>query len=658
LSHIARLLTEEATSFRGSGRSPETADGGQPREGQGFLDARAWSSLLVLLSLCAGIALRLLYLDADPYYYEWVGYIADEGRWVQHARSLALHGTFWGGHARELHLYLAPLFQIVHYLIFSLAGVSLWTSRIFTAVCGCAIPVLFWWRLRHRVTPQSLFLATTLLAVQPDLVELSRVAVPETVLMLFQLVVYFLIVESGTSPRRMFMAGLILLVAVAMKATVLPMLAIFSVIICFVPLTTIAAPVRWWPRLLAFWCGFAAPLAIVAPLGILDILTNSAAVPPPVAIAGDFLQLNDAFSIGLFLFSDSFSPTVNFWGLGVWLSVLAWTANRNSEIVRPLRPYLLSSTIWLGCYFVLMLVLSYFPTRYKVHILLPMAVQIAAGVSLLQRGGIKRFCASFAEGTRLSQLLRAALLSLPTASLLAPILASLVGEVGMDPTRLRSKIACFVTASIPAAYVAHCLRRNPQAIKFLLVFPLVAGLAWFLGPASGLSGSFFWPSTDTLAAPWWLSLLGSAVLAGVWTHSASIWEVAGCARSVALYAVLYFAGSLISLAPGYLHPHYSIRDASRDLGKLLANSSSVAVARAEGLFNGNTVPYRSFDRRTETEKPEVVVVGFVFRGHQEWLDQNYHIAKTYPLYVSPEYARLQPDALDSAAEATVYEKNR
>jgi len=287
-------------------------------------------------------------------------------------------------------------------------------------------------------------------------------------------------------------------------------------------------------------------------------------------------------------------------------------------------------------------------------------VQIAAGLSLLQRGGIKRFCASFAEGTQLSQLLRTGLLSLPTAALFAPILASLAVEVGVDPTRLRSRIVCYVVAAMPAAYVAHRVRRNPQAIRFLLVFPLVAGLAWFLGGASGLNRTFFWPSTDGLAleAPWWLFLLGSVVLAGVWAHSAWVWEVDGCARSATLYGALYFAGSLVGLAPGYLHPHYSIRDASRDLGELLANSASVAVARAEGLFNGNRVRYRSFDRRTEAEKPEVVVVGFVFRGHKDWLAQNYHVAKTYALYVSPEYARWQPDAADSVAEVTVYEKNR
>jgi Dolichyl-phosphate-mannose-protein mannosyltransferase len=660
LTQIARLLTEETPSLLTSDPAPGVVGEGQPREPKRSLDLFARTSPLVLVSLCVGIGLRLLYLDADPYYYEWIGYITDEGRWVQHARSLALYGILPGGHAHGLHLFLAPLFQLVHYLIFSLAGVNFWSARILTAVSGSAIPVLFCWKLRRSVTPQALLLGTTLLAVQPDLVELSRVAIPETVVMLFQLVVYFLIVEPGASSRRLFAAGLILVIGVGMKATIVPMLAIFSLLIGFAPLATSTTRAERWPHVLAFWCGFAAPAAVMAPVGFIGSLTPSSVVLPRVSIFGDFLRLNDAFSTGLFLFADSFSPTVNFWGLGVWLSVLAWTANQNGEVLRPLRPYLASSMIWLGCYFVLMLLLSYFPTRYKVHILLPMAVQTAAGLSLLQRGGIERVCASFGEGSALTQRLRSWLLSLPTAALLAPILASLASLAGTDPSRLRSKMVCLAVASIPAAFVAHRLRRNPLSIKFLMVFPLVAGLVWFLGSASGLNGSFYWPSATTAVAdwPWWISLLGSIVIAGVWARSVSVWRFDECARFVTLYALLYLAGSLFSLAPGYIDRHYSIRDASRDLGEFLANSSSVAVARAEGLFLGNTVSYESFESKMEADPPETVVVGFVFRGRKGWLDQNYHVAKTYQLYVSPEYARLQPDALDSAAVATVYQRNR
>jgi hypothetical protein len=62
----------------------------------------------------------LLYLDADPQYSEWVGFVTDEGRWVRHGRSLALYGTLTDG--RDLHLILAPLFQLSNYLVFELFG--------------------------------------------------------------------------------------------------------------------------------------------------------------------------------------------------------------------------------------------------------------------------------------------------------------------------------------------------------------------------------------------------------------------------------------------------------------------------------------------------------------------------------------------------------
>ena len=80
MTDIARLLSEEAPSVPGRSPAPRVANDGQLREGRRSLEVLAWRSSLVFVSLCAGIALRLLYLDADPYYYEWIGYITDEGR--------------------------------------------------------------------------------------------------------------------------------------------------------------------------------------------------------------------------------------------------------------------------------------------------------------------------------------------------------------------------------------------------------------------------------------------------------------------------------------------------------------------------------------------------------------------------------------------------
>ncbi len=609
--------------------------------------SRPW---LIFVVLSIGIALRLLYLDADPYYYEWVGYIIDEGRWVQHARSLALHQTMLGGHAHNLHLFLAPLFQFVHYLIFSLAGVSIWTSRVFTALCGSALLILFWWGLRQLATPHALLLGVTLLASQADLVELSRVAIPEMALMFFQLLIYFLLVQPTSSPYRMVAAGLLLLIAVGLKVTVAPMVVIFSVLLFFMPrppgppeTSTVGEQRR--SDLWRFWCGFAAPVLVVGLVVLSYLVTKMTFTFPSLWSLVSFLRLSGAYNKAAFLFEDTLSPTLNFWALGLWLSVLAWTAERQRDIDLLARRYLVTSAIWFILYFFLMLFPEYFPTRYKVHILLPMAVNITVGLSLFQRIGIQKVINSFAESTGMLGLFRLWLLGLPTAAFFAPVLASFIGLIGVEVGRLRFKLACFVVVMITIVYIVHRLRRQPHAVGFFLSFPLLGGLAWLRWSTSGMYSSFFWPHPEIAVfnVGWALFVLLVSVAAVVLARSAADWRDVGSVRLMTAYAACYLIVSLINLAPGYIDPHYSIPAASHDLTAVLADSSSIAVSRAEGLFNNNTLRYKSLGERNSAVMPEFVVVGFVFRGKKEWLEQHYQIVKTYNLYVSPEYSRLQAD---------------
>ena len=115
--------------------------------------------VLIVAVLVAGVGLRLVHLDADPDYYAWVGYVTDEGRWIAHAREMALFGhlvnTEW-----LIHLLLAPLFQAASFVVFALLGVSLWTSRLLTALSGSALLVLFWLGLRRLVTPAAMLVAS------------------------------------------------------------------------------------------------------------------------------------------------------------------------------------------------------------------------------------------------------------------------------------------------------------------------------------------------------------------------------------------------------------------------------------------------------------------------------------------------------------------
>jgi predicted membrane-bound mannosyltransferase len=184
----------------------------------------------VIAILLVGAILRFAYLDADPDYYAWAGYITDEGRWVKHARDLVLFRQ-----AAELdwaaHVHVAPLFHVAHVAVFKLVGVSLLTARLLTAVSGVALLLTVWLLLRRVVTPAALVAALALLAFDVDLVMLSRVSIPEMAALWLEMVAYYILVAAPATPTRMAMAGFCLFLAVATKATVLPTLLIFSALV-------------------------------------------------------------------------------------------------------------------------------------------------------------------------------------------------------------------------------------------------------------------------------------------------------------------------------------------------------------------------------------------------------------------------------------------
>ena len=85
---------------------------------------------LIWLVLLAAIAVRLLFLDADPPAGGWYGFITDEGRWVETARNLYMQGTLGLYSFSKLHLVLSPLFQAIAWLQFEFFGLGFWQARL------------------------------------------------------------------------------------------------------------------------------------------------------------------------------------------------------------------------------------------------------------------------------------------------------------------------------------------------------------------------------------------------------------------------------------------------------------------------------------------------------------------------------------------------
>lgn len=619
---------------------------------------------LTLIALAVGIVIRALYLDADPQYYDWIGYLPDEGRWVHQARNFFLFHTIDRDDLYDLHLLLAPIFQLVNYFVYQLFGFSGQSSRIFTAICGIALLLLFWQRLRNIVTPMALLAGITILAVQVDFVVLSRLAVPEMAIIFFQALVYFALVSREPSRRRMVMLGALMLVAVGMKGTVVLSLGIFSLMLLFLPLASgeSVAGSRRWENLVWFFGGFAAPIllagavwvACCAPMSLLALgeLPGSHHLTRLIG----FLRFSDAYHILSFPFKDALAPALNFLALGLWLSWLGWIAADREEIDTLSRRFLVTSTIWIVAYLALMLALAYFPQRYMVHIVLPMSINITVGISLLQKVGIDKALAALQRKDTV-QLLRLAVFVLPTAVFLAPLLASALALAGIDPNPLRTQLACVALAVAVTTCIARQITGREQALNFLIVFPLMQASFWAVLTAA-VENATLWP---TVGGEFSRSLyLGSVAVASLATMAMTFTgrgAVAGVARLVAIYALGYLTASIIRLAPAYLDPHYTIRDISIDLGELYVGAAPIATRGAEGLFNDNSLRYRRFYRDSwRSNPPEIVVISnAVSAGEIELLRERYHLIKTYVPYVSPDYHNAHPEL--PFPEIKIYKKN-
>ncbi|HKW95114.1 MAG TPA: hypothetical protein VJX92_24735 [Methylomirabilota bacterium] len=578
-----------------------------------------------------------MHLDADPDYYAWVGYITDEGRWVAHAREMALFGhvvnTEW-----LVHLLLAPVFQAGNFVVFTLLGVSLWTSRLLTAVSGGLILLLYWRGLCHVLAPRALLVGLALLAFEVDLLMLSRVAVPEVPAMLLELAVYLLLVLGRPARARLFGAGLLLLAMVGMKATTLFLVPIFSMLVLVQPLEP-EADGRRWRRLLPFWAGFLSPLFLLV-AALLFVWTVRPNVGTNLGILRGFIWLNTPYSIVAFPFETEFGPVFNMWALALCLVAVAWLARPGEPVDPQVRRVFLSAGAWALMYTALMVALGYFPDRYRVHVLLPMAVALAAGLTAVSTVSLQNI-AETVRGLGSRSALALGLLSLPTAALWAPVLAGLAALAGQDPTRLRLKLLCLVIALAMTAWTIRAAAGSrPALVRFLVIHPIVGSLVWLVGLRTGLFDASFWPLPRSGALSWWV--VGpwvSAAAATLLVRGGRAWSSDRWAALVPAAVLCYGALELARVAPSYIHPHYTMKQTSEVLGASLAGPRDVVIAsRTEGLFNGNGLRYRSTLGRTwPRQKPERIVIAFRFDDPNGLLVREYDLVATYRLFVSPEY---------------------
>jgi hypothetical protein len=605
----------------------------------------AYARLATVTVIVLGIGLRALFLDADPHYYDWIGYITDEGRWIDQARELALFGRMLEPD-QFLHVLVAPLFQLASYIVFALSNVSVLSSRLLSAVSGCLMLVTFWIAFRRNTTPEALLLGIVPLALQVDLVTLSRLAVPEVTSMALQLFLYLAMTSRNSSALRYFGAGLTSLLVVGMKITAAPVVAIFSLFLVRPPIRSYPTTDRRWAAFLAFVAGLAGPLLILALVVLAGRPQLLHSIYSTIGRVWGFLGVSEGYSAISFPFESPLAPALNLWGLAFWYALIGWRAAPSAAVDPESRRYFVTSALWSALYGGTMLLLSYFPDRYKVHILLPMCITVAIGVGLLQRAGLIRIESAFAESRGLGRPVNLALFGLPAAILVSPLLAAAIGVVGVETFRLRAKVLTLAASVVAMTLVLEWCCRRQRRLTFFVLFPVVAALPWFVVQRSGIADATFWPteSSPFPALIWLALLLAAGIVSAAVAARARGPALTSLQAGIVLSATGYALVALVQLAPGYFSPHYTIRDTSRQLGTLLAGlSGPVASSDADGLFRENTLPYTLVsEHRWRSDKPEVVVTVFASADLEHILAEDYCQIGAYPLYVAPEYYRAHP----------------
>jgi hypothetical protein len=349
-----------------------------------------------------------------------------------------------------------------------------------------------------------------------------------------------------------------------------------------------------------------------------------------------FLAPSSLYGVAALPFDSTLAPLFNVWGMAACLAFVGWAATSRDATSPPVRDWYVASAIWLGAYSLLLMSLAYFPDRYRIHLLVPLALNVAAGITLFQQAGMAAVTAGL-QGMRASRrLVVLGVFGLPTAAFWAPLLASAYALIGGDAAHLRVWIPAVGVALVVTVAVLDRRLRSGHSLLPFIVFPITAALAWLVFDRLHLGGLPFWPTPEhgpwtwTLGGGWW-------AVAGAWALTVMLMRPPQPRRMpmIPLAAALYAVLSLVRILPSYVAPQYTMRQTSETLGRELAGFQGVvATRRAESLFNANTVRYRNTPNYGVP--PDVFVVAFS-APFESKLAREYRLVAEYDLFISPRY---------------------
>lgn len=604
-----------------------------------------WATLAII---GYGIVLRCIFPTADPLHATWSGWMLDEGRWTELAREWSLfRAPDFDTGVSTIHVLIAPVYQLLTAMSFELFGVGPGSARLVSRVAGIVVIALMAFSLRRSLVRPAWCVVLVITALNPELVYASRVAIPEMAALCIATFAFFLLTGGPRNVRRAALAGLVTAIALATKATTLPIVLPFAAIVWFMHRTD--DPASRIARLGGFLGGLAAPALVLFPfLLVTGKLSNLVSADGGVLVILRFVQAASPFGAVWKLFHSGDASNVMLQLALLWpLTIAVWVRGiPDTDAGMLLR----SSLAWLAGWLVPWLTLEYFPERYLVHLHVPLALAIGAGLSVLASPAQRSLHDALSARPASYRWLVGVASVLPLAVILAPVFAAGLSAAGVAADRVR------VLFALVAALAAVCgtWRARPGHVPLgftTVLFPLCAALIWRLahGPFTGS----YWTVTGSgellyrlggLAA----ALAAAAVLAAASRRVASQARLSyWCAIGVAALVVVL---SVANVAPTLRTRSYTMLAIGDYLTRRYAHTTIIGSNRAASLLLGSRFRYHeAFDA---SPTPDVMLVGI-------WESTTNDEAHLYSYAVVKEFV-IPPlryrDVVGAGARVLLYER--
>jgi len=592
---------------------------------------RALAGLLVVF----GCTLRLFRLEADQDYYGWWGHIFDEGRWSEQARHLVLTLELPGelGH----NAFVAPLHEVATTIVFALGGVSYFTARLFPALCGCALVILIWQWLRTRVDPASLVLGVAMVAFPADLVVLSRLAIPEAGTMLGTTIAVLLICTWPPRPIRLVVAGLAAAIMVGFKLTALFVVPVL-IGIALVLRGRGAGLVDRVSDALWFLAGIVPP-ALVAGTGALLIVHGLGLdLASRLDSWSGFLIVRDLYAIVSLPFLAIDAPAITASCLALWLAGLALPSRGacSEDESRWYRAAISWALLWMLVYSLQ----GYFPSYYRVHILIPLALVAALSSARLARTGLDPLIERLRGARTPMRFLITGFLGGVLAAHLAAVTLPVWSRFGFETDRLSVRLSELLIFTVVSAAALYGRSTRPRVVAFVIAFSLVASVLhfahWIVDP---YRVEFFLTSPAQ-----WPFRLGLLAISGLVAYAFVTRSSESGRRWIPAVAVAGVSSVawLIHLGPGLLEPSYTTRDFSITLAEIHPADRPIWSHRTESAFIANRLEYRRLHPpQYKVELPPTIVTDLPLRYDEGTLETHYELVRAFEVYV-PEHHTMPP----------------